>query len=330
MMSTKYLGLILGAVLATACGAEGDRVTAAHIEKLKAEYGVLHQRFEKAAGTDPLVTSAFQDRGRVIVAIRSGLIEELAGNIAARYLDHVTVDLANVTAHGSGKLDKKTFLGAVTLGEWKVSVILGDMKGHLRAAQPTVSLRPPDLIDISLPVDVEETLGEASLHFEWDSSGVANAVCKDFQTTQAIKGRVLPQRHILQGALQLRNLGGRLTESPLFPNRHIQLQLDLTKESWADLERTLRAEDTLGKCGMFMKPADVLNFLRELGSKGIGVHLPDSIFRAVDLPARLQESALVNQRPIGLRLSAESLRVDTATLWSSVSVQVLTRPTPQP
>ena len=57
-------------------------------------------------------------------------------------------------------------------------------------------------------------------------------------------------------------------------------------------------------------------------AKGIGVNLPDSIFRTVDLPARLQESVRVNQRAIGLRVTAESLRIETATLWSSARVQV--------
>ena len=104
--------------------------------------------------------------------------------------------------------------------------------------------------------------------------------------------------------------------------------MDLTQESWAAVEKNLRSQDTSGKCGMLADASDGIAFLRALAAKGISVKLPDSIFRAVDLPARLQESVLVNQRPIGLRLTAESLRIETATLWSSASVQVQTRPTP--
>ena len=327
-MTAARLGLILAATLLAACSSRSDRGAPARIERLQAEHRDLHKRFEKAAATEPLVTSAFSDRGQVILAIRSGLIEELAGNVAARYLDRVVVDLGNISARSSGEMNKKTFLGEMKLGEWNVRVELGTLSGHLRAGQPRVGLRPPDLIDIDLPVDVEETQGDATLHFAWDSAGIANAVCKDFQTTQVIKGRVLPQRHLLSGALQLRNIGGRLTETPLFPNRKLQVRMDLTGESWADLERALRAEDTVDKCGMFMKPSDGLDFLKELAARGIAVRLPDSIFRAVDLPARLQESVQVNQRPIGLQITAESLRIDTATLWSSVTVQVQTRPRP--
>jgi len=322
------LAVALSASLLPACGVLSDRDAPRRIEKLQAQYDELHRRFETAVASEPLVAKAFEDRGQVVLAIRSGLIEQLAGSIAARYLDKVTVDLADVRAHGKGKLDKKTFLGKVKLGDWDVRVELGTMLGHLRAAQPVVSLRPPDLIDIELPVDVEESLGAASLHFTWDSAGVANMVCNDFETSIAIEGRVLPQRHTLKGALRLANSGGRLTETPLFPDRRIQVRMDLTPASWAAVEKALRSEDTLGKCGMLASAEDGLAFLRALAAKGIGIKLPDSVFRAVDLPARVQESVLVNQRAIGLRLTAESLRIDTATLWSSASVQVQTSPKP--
>lgn len=328
MKPSYRLPIALAASLLPACGFQSDRGAPKRIEKLKAEYSELHKRFETAVANEPLVASAFNDQGQVVLAIRSGLIEELAGSIASRYLDRVTVDLADVKAHGKGKLDKQTFLGKVKLGDWDVRVELGTMLGHLRAAQPVVSLRPPDLVEIELPVDIEESSGDATLHFTWDSAGMANAICKDFETTQAIKGRVLPQRHILKGALRLANAGGRLTETPLFPNRGIRLRMDLTPESWAAVDKALRAQDTFGKCGMFADAADGIAFLRALAAKGIEVNLPDSIFRAVDLPARVQESVLVNQRPVGLRLTAESLRIDTATLWSSASVQVQGSPKP--
>ena len=71
-----------------------------------------------------------------------------------------------------------------------------------------------------------------------------------------------------------------------------------------------------------MDPDRGLVHLRALAAKGINVRLPDSIFRAVTFPARLHEVVKVNERPVGVRLKAESLRVQSATLWTSVSVQV--------
>jgi hypothetical protein len=295
---------------------------------LKDTHDHLHERLEKAAATEPLVASAFAARGQVVLAMRSRLIEELAGTVARKYLDRVSVDLSGVEAHRSGKLRKKTFLGRIKLGEWNVSVELGDLKGDLRAGSPRVGLRGPDLIDVELPVDVQETEGAATLHFGWDSAALANVVCKDFELTREIRGRVLAQRHLLSGALRLGNTGETLTATPVFSDRRIQLELDLTDRSWAVVETALRSEDTFAKCGMVMDPDKGLVRLRELAARGITIRLPESIFRAVSLPARLHKSVKVNRATVGLRLTAESLRIETATLWSSVSVQVQTNTKP--
>ncbi len=63
------------------------------------------------------MASAYAARGQVVLAIRAGLIEELAANVARRYLDRVTLDLTGVSAHRSGELRKRTFLGRVKLGD---------------------------------------------------------------------------------------------------------------------------------------------------------------------------------------------------------------------
>jgi hypothetical protein len=94
------------------------------------------------------------------------------------------------------------------------------------------------------------------------------------------------------------------------------------------VEEALRSQDVSGKCGTLMDPDKGLVHLRALAARGIKVRLPDSIFRTVSLPARLQKSVEVSHRTVGLRLTGESLRIETATLWSSVSVQVQTDTTP--
>jgi hypothetical protein len=312
----------VAAVALAGCTTKAPQDDPARMALLEDAHDRLHERLEKAAATEPLVASAFADRGQVVLAIRSGLIEGIARNVARRYLDRVAVDLSEVEAHSSGELRRRTVLGRIKLGEWSVSVDLGSLTGHLRAGTPRVSLRGPDLIDIELPVDVQETEGDAMVRLDWDSAGLANVVCKDFALTREIRGRVLAQRHVVSGALRLHNTGESLTATPVFPERRIRLKLDLTARSWGVVEAALRSQDTSGKCGTLMDPDKGLVRLRALAARGIRVRLPDSIFRAVSLPARLQKSVKVSQRTVGLRLEAESLRIETATLWSSVSVQV--------
>jgi hypothetical protein len=322
LRASSPLVLAVAAVALAGCATEAPQDDPARMALLKDTYDRLHERLEKAAATEPLVASASADRGQVVLAIRSGLVEGIARNVARRYLDRVTVDLSDVEAHRSGELRRRTILGRIKLGEWSVSVELGSLTGHLRAGTPRVSLRGPDLIDIELPVDVQETEGDAMVRLGWDSAGLANVVCKDFALTREIRGRVLAQRHVVSGALRLHNTGESLTATPVFPERRIRLKLDLTARSWGVVEAALRSQDTSGKCGTLMDPDKGLVRLRALAARGIRVRLPDSIFRAVSLPARLQKSVKVSQRTVGLRLKAESLRVENATLWSSVSVQV--------
>jgi hypothetical protein len=310
------------------CATRAPRDDPDRIASLTHDYDRLHERLENAAATEPLVASAFADPGQVVLAIRSGLIEELAGNVARRYLDRVTVDLSDVEGHSSGELRKKTFLGRIKVGEWSVSVELGSLAGQLRAGSPRISLRGPDLIVVEMPVEVQETEGDAMVRLGWDSAGLANVVCKDFELVREIRGRVLAQRHLVSGALRLQNTGETLTATPVFPDRRIRLRLDLTARSWGVVEAALRSQDTSGKCGTLMDPDKGLVRLRALAARGIRVRLPDSIFRAVSLPARLQKSVKVSQRAVELQVTAESLRIETATLWSSVSVRVLANPKP--
>lgn len=297
---------------------------------LKETYDRLHERLEKAIAADPQYASALGEKGQVVLAIRSGLVEEIAGNVARRYLDNVTLDLADVEAHATGELRRKTLLGRITLGEWRVEVQVGDLVGRLQAGSPRVRLRSPDLVQLEVPVEVKETEGDATLHFSWDSAGLANAVCKDFELTREIRARVPAQRHTLTGALRLANTGTSLTATPQFPDRRVRLKLDLTSKSWGAVEAALRSQDTFGKCGLLMNPDKGMEKLKALAARGITVHLPDSIFRTVRLPAGLRESVEVGNRTVAVSITARSLRVESATLWSSAAVDVQLRATEPP
>ncbi len=264
MKGASPLALALATVALAGCATRAPDNDPARTALLKDTYDHLHARLEKAAATEPLVASALADHGHVVLAMRARLLEELAGNVAQRYLDRVTVDLSEVEAHSSGDLHKQTFLGSIKLGAWRVSVDLGNLKGHLHAGSPRVRVHGPDLIDVELPVDVEETEGSATIGFGWESAALANVVCKDFELTRAIRGRVLAQRHVVSGALRLDNTGESLTLTPVFPDRQVQLKLDLTAASWGVVEAALRSQDTFAKCGTLMDPDKGLARLKEL------------------------------------------------------------------
>jgi hypothetical protein len=302
--------------------APGPEVDAARLASLRTIYDDLHGRLEKAVAQDPLAQRVFADRGQVVVAIRSGLIEELAGTVTQRYLDRVSIDLTSVEARDEGAIHKKTFLGQIKVGEWAVDIDITDLRITLVAGKPKVSLGADDRVEIELPVDVKESEGRVGIHFSWNSKSLANLVCKDFDLTRDLRGRVLPQQHVLSGALRIGSAGDSLSLTPVFPDRKIPLKVDLTPASWQTVEAALRTQNTADRCGTLMKPDNLVRLLRELAAKGVKVGLPESIFRVVHLPAHLEQTVKIGDRTVNLTVKSEGLKVLPDSLWTSASAHV--------
>jgi hypothetical protein len=320
-MMARVLVLLGACLCGIACRRE-PREDPARLAALQATYEQLHRRLEEASRKDPAVVSALSSDGQLAMGIRSGLIEEIAGNLSRRYLDTVRVDLTDIDGQGSGEIHKDTFLGRIKVGDWSIRVELGGLIGQIRVGWPRVGLRGPNFIDVSLPVETQQTEAAARLHFEWDSASLANVVCRDFKITREVRGRVLAQKHTIEGSLRLVNAGESLVADPVVPDRSIQLAIDLTPESWVVVENALREQNTFGKCGTLIKPALAVNFLKDLGKRGVTVNLPRSIFRTVKFPGRIEEMVRVNKTPVAIAIQAERLTIETATLWSSASVVV--------
>jgi hypothetical protein len=151
---------------------------------------------------------------------------------------------------------------------------------------------------------------------------VANVVCHDFDLTRELEGTVLAQGHTLAGDIAFRSVDGALTAAPEFPDRKIALRVDLSPESWADVEAALRSQDSVGRCGALMKPERILEKLHGLAERGIPVTLPASIFNPVRLPARVEKRVAVQDRDVNVTVSADTLVLTSQMLWSSASVHV--------
>jgi hypothetical protein len=329
--SSSWLAAGLFAVGFAACRtAPGPEVEAARVASLRKIYDDLHGRLEKAVAEDPLAKRVFADRGQVVVAIRSGLIEELAGTVAQRYLDRVSIDLTSVEASDEGAIHKDTFLGKMKVGEWAVDIDIADLRITLEAGKPKVSLQNDDRIGIELPVDVKESEGRIGIHFSWNSKSLANLVCKDFALTRDLRGRVLPQRHVLSGALRIGSAADSLTLTPVFPDRKIPLKVDLTPSSWQTVEAALRTQNTADRCGTLMKPDNLVARLRELAAKGVKVGIPESVFRVVRLPAHLEQAVKIGDRTVNLTVKSEGLTVLPQLLWTSASAHVRQLASPAP
>jgi hypothetical protein len=270
---------------------------------------------------DPIAVRAFGDSGQIVIAVRAGLIEELTARAARQYLEQVTLDLTELEAHAEGKLRKQTLIGRKKVGTWTVAIAIRNLVGHLRAGQPRLTFAR-NVLHVELPLEVQPASGRIGLHFSWDSASVVNLVCKDFEVDLDLDGRALRQEHVLRGQIDLAADDDALTATPVLSERSFPLKVELTPDSWDKVEATLRSQDSLGRCGMFLDPEKVLLALHELVAEGITIRLPRSIFRPVRLPARFEESARVNDSVVRLSLTGERLRASESMLWSSTQIRV--------
>jgi hypothetical protein len=311
--------LLAMAALATTAACRGQAAPEVNLAELRREHAALHQRLESAVGRDALANRILGGSPDVVLALRTSLVNDLVAEVAHRYFDDVELDLAAVHAAADGEVRAKTILGRIKVGEWQVEITIERLRGRLQAGHPRLQFRP-DRIDIEIPVKVRPAPGTIALGFVWDSSGLANVVCDDFKVGRVLEGRVLKQEHVLTGAMRLSIDDRFLTATPVFEDRVVALQVDLTAESWAAVEGELVAQDTFSRCGMLLKPEVVLANLRALAAGGIKVRLPDALFRSVRLPAHLERQVKLGDRVIDLSLGNARLRMGADLLWSSAKV----------
>jgi hypothetical protein len=326
---TRLRGFALLLPLLAACRAPADVARAQRIAELTARQEALWTAFNEKVAGDPLLAATLADEGEVLLALRRPLLQDMVTEVARRYLDRVELDLAlGAKVDASGDLKVKTRLGEMNAGTWTVNLVIQRVRGVLRAQQPAVTLAGEQRLALSLPVSLEDARGRADVRFRWNSRGLANAVCRDFEVVRTIQGRVLPSRHTFQGSLRLIPGADSIMARPSFTDRAYRLKVDLTPESWGELEAALREQDSFFRCGLALEPEKVVAQLRALTLKGFDVRLPRSLFRDFVLPASLEQSARVEDKTLVLSVKPNALRTVEDALWLSAALEVRRQPVP--
>jgi hypothetical protein len=282
----------------------------------------LHARLEAAVDRDPMVAEALAGKTDVVIGIRKTLVEQLAREVADAYLAEVTLDLRSLMTSPHGEIRKKTFLGTITAGSWRADVSLTDVRGTVQARPPTVGFGGGKVVGMTVRGVVRETRARVNVDFHWNSKGLVNAICHDFELAQTVTGRVPAQEHTLSGRVVLSADAHSIVARPEFPDRTFRLAVEVDPESWDAIGQALATQDSFFKCGLALDPEDAVGQLKEVVAKGIPIRLPESLFHPVRLPGALQESVVIDDRPASLSVTANRLAVTRDTLWASVDMHV--------
>jgi hypothetical protein len=150
---------------------------------------------------------------------------------------------------------------------------------------------------------------------------MANLVCRDFSLRQGVEARIVPQTHELTGELLLSADGETIVARPRIHGRRLRVRVQPSRRSWSRAETALRAQDTFWKCGLALRPDDVLEQLRHIVSRGINVRLPALEPGAIRVPVRLHRRFGSGGGRVELRLQAGSLGVTPEAIWYGASIE---------
>jgi hypothetical protein len=297
--------------------------------RLREEHRRRHEELESLLARDTVVTETEGFKGDIVVSVRAGLVKNVAQEAARRYFDRVALDLSGIEVKESGEIHTDTPVGRVNAGEWTLHVSLHHVRGILKAKVPRIDLKTGNEVALDMPVLLEEGEGTAAVRFAWKSHGLAKIVCKDFESTQEISGRVKPEEYPVRGSFLLAAGKDSITATPRF-DPEFRLKVELSRESWAKVRAALQSQDDITRCGLALDPDKVFARLQELVGQGFVIHLPRKLLRTATLPAGVTESVDVEDRRVAVAVVRNALHITPEGFWYGIDVRARNAGAPRP
>lgn len=292
---------------------------AADLARRTAEVETLEQRLGTLIAADP--RRAGLPQGDVVIAVPTEFLRELIDRVFSDVASRVTLTLSGIKAH-----KQKTLKKGVPIGDMIIDLLVDRVHGRLAPGQPEVRFGENE-ITLTLPIEVVEGSGDATVHLRWKGRRLAKAVCGNLDVTERVSGSVKPDRYVLTGTLGLSTRGSEIVGTPRFPETKVKLRVSPSADTWKRVDKLL--ESQRGLCGWVLERVDVKKILaNETEVKGFGVKLPLHKIKPFRFPAGLSESVTVRDRPIALAVETGDLRIDEHAVWVGARVRVGAAPSP--
>lgn len=294
--------------------ADERKAWTAELARLEAEVATLEQRFRALVDADP--RRAGVPEGDVVIGVPTTFLRELIDRVFSDVASRVTLTLSGIKAHKQKELRK----GVVRIGTLDIDLLVDEVHGQLAPGRPEVRFGGNE-ITLTLPVEVVEGSGDATVHLRWRGGRLAKSVCGDLDVTEQVSGSVKPDRYVLTGTLALATREGEIVATPRFPETKVRLRVIPSAETWRRVDALLASKR--GLCGWVLERVDVKKILAEQAQgKGFGVKLPLHKIKPFRFPAGLSESVDVRGRPLALEVQTGELRIDEHAVWVGARVRV--------
>ena len=289
------------------------RAWSAEIQALQTEQDSLRSRAAELVAKDPRIQRLSQ--GDVVLSIPTAFMRSVIERVFADVASNVTLSLSGIRAHVAKSIKK-----VVTIGEFVVDIDINQVTGKLRPGRPDIDFGENE-VSMSLPIELSEGSGEATIHFVWNGKNIADATCGDMDVTQKLTGIVIPSKYVVSGRMRLAIRGSQVVCTPVFPETKLRIRVKPSRASWAAIDSILAAKH--GVCGWVLDKVDVRSLLAGIvEEKGFNVGLPVNKIKPFALPGGVRDTVTVGDKVLSFATKMNTIRIDRDAIWYGATVAV--------
>jgi hypothetical protein len=310
----------LGGLSAAWLRSRRERVpTPAEVTLLETQRDSLQRRLQELVGA---TRTGFEDAppAGLLLGIPTEFTRDLAQQVVTGLFGQVTLRLRNLKLSKSDEVQARVLFSRRTVGQFVLDVSIPELVSTLRLRQATVSFakNAKNRLGVSLRAALLEGGGVARVQLQWDSRGMANAICGDIDVTRELRGAVVPAEYLVQGGFDAAAHGGAIVLRPRFGEVALTVRVRPSEDAWIAVDSIVDQQS--GLCRAALRRADVKTRLREMLERGFTVKLPERLFREIRLPAGVQQSLELQGATLLLSVKPVGLVVGPQRIWYGADV----------
>lgn len=288
------------------------------IEALKAERVKLQDELRSLLPDDARLMEA--PRGDVLIGLPSALVESVAAEALLGPLRNVRLSLKDVVkVERSDEVQTRTFLGAMTLGRYDLTVHVQEVNAVMKPKAPKFTFGA-NRIAVDLPVTVEAGDVKARLIFKWDGRNLAGVVCGDLSGEHDLRASVPSVPVRLRGRFDLEARGERLIVKPRLAPVEIAFKVEPRQTTWDFVDELIESKNAV--CEAALRKAEVGQKVRDLVSRGFKVTLSTPWLHELALPASFRDTLDVSGTSAGLVIVPTGVSITKTRIWYGANLTV--------
>ena len=271
----------------------------------------LLSKVRALAARDTLWQGIVESDRDVVAILPKSLLQTLCNRVARSYLQGAQLDFdPGVLVQVDEQIHVRVLGGNVGAGRIVGDLRVTHLEGRLRVTDdPKLVLIPPNGLEFTAPVLVQEGQGRVRLDMRWDPSLLVSIVCRGFGFEKTLTGEILPFSHILRTRIRFDVEGSRFTGRPIMRAERVTVPCEFTPASYDKVRAALLEQDRLLRCGLVMDPDTVLTRVRGLVRHRVRFEMPRSLFKPFLIPVLLEEEYTAGDFRIAARVQKPEIAV---------------------